>query len=246
MIKMNFIYIPLIIFTAMILTYLTYQDIKYRAINILSLIILAFVSVVYLGFFIFKNNSFLWYNYLYQIIVSFLFLLIFFILGKVSSYAYIGEGDLYILMGLSFTNIFDIYFVMFIFLFSLGLTLLVPVGIFIYNLFLKNFPKYSFPNSLYLMFLGYPLKLKKINEFYTPLEKYFLKEGKLESKLTLRPNIEPKKELLSIKSVAKKNNIKMLWVSPLIPFAVFIFLSYILIVFLYFIGVIEKLLLFIF
>ncbi len=239
---MDILYVPLIVFTLIILLYVTYQDIKYREINVISLLILAVVSVVYLGIFIFKNNSFLWYNYVLQLIITFLFLFIFYLLGKLSNLTYIGEGDLYIILGISFTNIFDIYFSMFIFISALFLNLLIPIGIFLFNLLSKNYPKHSFLKSIYLMFLGYPLKLNKITNFYTPLEKYVLEEGILKYKTTIKPNIEPEKELKLLKSFAKKNNISQIWVSPLVPFAILIFLGYVLVISLYLLDIINYLL----
>lgn len=236
---MDYIYLPIIIFSLFILLYITYQDIKYREINIISLIVLSIVSLIYLGIFIFKNNYFLWFNYFIQIGTTFIFLLVFYILGKISSFTYIGEGDLYTILALSFTNIFNIYFPIFIFFFALILTLFVPLSIFVYNLSLKNFPKYSFFNSFYLMFIGYPLKISKITNFFTPLERYFLIEGKVQSKVVYKPNIEPEKDILKLKNFLKKHNISRVWVSPLIPFIILILLSYILIIVFYFFEIVP-------
>lgn len=230
---MNILYLPLVIFTLVILLYITYQDIKYREINIMSLLVLAIVSLIYLGFFIFKSNTSLWWAYFLQIIVTFVFLLIFYGLGKLSYFTYIGEGDLYTIMALSFTNIFNIYFPMFVFFFALLLTLLVPTSIFLFNVFKRNYPKFSFFKALYLMFLGYPLSLNKITKFYTPLEKLTLENNKVVSNIIYAPNIEPEKEILLLKNFAKKNNISKIWVSPLVPFVILILISYILVIFLY-------------
>jgi hypothetical protein len=230
---MDYVYLPIIIFTLIILFYVTFQDIKYREINIVSLIVLSIVSLIYLGFFIFKKDVSLWYSYFIQLGVTFVFLLVFYILGKISDFVYIGEGDLYTIMALSFTNVFNMYFPMFVFFFALFLTLLIPIFIFLYNLLMKNFPKYSFFNSIYLMFLGYPLKINKITKFYTPLETFSLEEDKIKSKIIYKPIIEPEKEINLLTKFAKKNNILKIWVSPLIPFIILILLSYILVVFFY-------------
>lgn len=231
---MDLIYLPIIIFTIIILTYVSFQDIKYREINILSLVFLAIVSLIYLGFFVFEKDFLQWKGYFIQIGITFLFVLVFYILGKISSYTYIGEGDLYTILALSFTNIFNLYFPLLILFFALLLTLFVPFLIFIYNLFFKNYPKYNFFASLYLMFLGYPLNIKKITKFYTPLERYYLKDNKLHSDIIYKPNIDPDVEINNLKKIAKKNEIKSVWVSPLIPFIILIFISYIFIVFIYF------------
>ena len=239
---MTITYLPIIIFTLIILLYIAYQDIKYREINIISLIVLAIVSVTYLGLFIFKKDFSLWQAYFVQIGITFVFVLIFYILGKISSFTYIGEGDLYTILALSFTNIYNALFSMFILFFSLILTLLIPIFIFIYNVYFKNYPKYSFFRSTYLMFLGYPLKVNRITSFYTPLENFVLKEDKVISKITYRPNIDPESEIISIKKFAKKYNILRVWVSPLIPFVIMILLGYIFVILLYFFKSIDFLL----
>ncbi len=230
---MDYIYLPVIIFTLIILFYVTFQDIKYREINIVSLIALSIVSLIYLALFIFKKDFSLWYGYFIQLGVTFVFLLIFYILGKISDFIYIGEGDLYTIMALSFTNIFNIYFPMFVFFFALLLTLLIPVFIFFYNLLSKNFPRHSFFDSIYLMFLGYPLKINQITKFYTPLERFYLEKDKVKSKIIYKPIIEPEKEILSLTKFSKNNNILKIWVSPLVPFIILILLSYILVMFFY-------------
>jgi len=230
------LYIPIIIFTIIILSYMTYQDFKYREINIISLLVLAVFSVIYLWLFIFKSNSFLWNRYLLQLLISFCFVLIFFILGKVSSFVYLGEGDLYTIFAISFTNIFGVSFILFLFLLSLLITLLIPIGIFIYNLINVHRPNYKFFKSLFLMFLGYPLSIEKINDFYTPLEKLEIVDGKLVKNIIFKPNIEPHKELDKIKRVARLEKIKKLWVSPLIPFVISILVAYIILVFVIFNG----------
>ncbi|NCP72014.1 hypothetical protein GW835_01310 [archaeon] len=242
---MDYIYLPIIIFSIIILLYVTYQDIKYREINIMSLFFLAIFSILYLGIFVFKTDFILWKGYLIQLAVSFIFLLIFYVLGKISYFTYIGEGDLYTIFAISFTNIFDIYFPMFIFFFALVLTLLIPVFLFLYNLFSRNFPKYNFFKSLYLMFLGVPLSLKKVNNFYTPLEKLYVENNKLISKIVFMPNIEPENEIKKIKVIAKNHNISKVWFSPLIPFIILILVSYIFLILLYVFEIIPKIISFV-
>jgi hypothetical protein len=239
---MDLIYLPIIIFTIIILTYVSFQDIKYREINIMSLVFLSIVSLIYLGFFVFEKEFLLWKNYFIQIGITFLFVLVFYVLGKISYYTYIGEGDLYTILALSFTNIFNLYFPLFIFFFALLLTLFVPFLIFIYNLVFKNYPKYKFFPSIYLMFLGYPLNINKLTKFYSPLEKYYLKNNKLHSSIIYKPNVEPDNEINYLKKISKKNNLKYIWVSPLIPFIILIFISYIFVVFLYFFDYFKYLL----
>ncbi|MDD4049889.1 MAG: A24 family peptidase C-terminal domain-containing protein [Candidatus ainarchaeum sp.] len=237
---MDYIYLPIIVFSIVILLYITYQDIKYREINIMSLFFLALFSVIYLALFVFKTDFILWKSYLLQLAVSFIFLLIFYVLGKISYFTYIGEGDLYTIFAISFTNIFDVYFPMFVFFFALILTLLIPICLFFYNLFSRNFPKYSFFKSMYLMFLGVPLALKKINKFYTPLEKFKIENNKLISNIVFMPNIEPEIEIKKIKLIAKTNNISKIWFSPLIPFIILILISYIFLILLYVFNIIPK------
>lgn len=210
---------------------MTFQDIKYREINIISLIVLSVVSALYLGFFIFKGNGALWIKYITQIVITFVFLLIFFILGKISKFVYIGEGDLYTIMALSFTNTFGVLYTLGIFLLALLITLLIPITFFIYNLIVGNRPSYRLASSLSLMFLGYPILIKKITDFYTPLEIFKLKGNKLIRKPKFTPNIEPHKELVSLKKIAKLKNIKEIWVSPLVPFIISIVLGYVIMLF---------------
>lgn len=229
------LYIPLVVFSLLVLLFLSYQDIKYREINITALIIFVIISIFYLWIFIFKSNKMLWIDYLFQLVVCFLFLLFIYLLGKISFFTYIGEGDLYTIMALSFTNIFNAFFPLFIFILALFVTLLVPLVLFIYNLFSKNYPfkKYSFFKAVYLMFLGIPLPINKITTFYMPLEK-FSKEGDLiKSKIVFKPNIEPEKEIKIIKSFSEKNNISKIWVSPLVPFIFSILLGYIIVLLLF-------------
>jgi len=228
---MNELYIPIIIFTIIILGYMTYQDFKYREINIISLIALALFSVLYLWLFIFKSDVVLWNRYLLQLVISFVFILIFFILGKFSKFVYIGEGDLYTILAISFTNIFSVLFIMFLFLLSLLVTLLIPLSIFVYNLSMRHKPNYGFFNSLFLMFLGYPLKLKSITNFYTPLERFEeSRNNKYLKVINFRPNTDPAKELSKIKRIANLEKVEKLWVSPLIPFVISILISYIILI----------------
>jgi len=236
---MDYIFLPIIIFSIIILLHITYQDIRYREINILSLFILALFSVLYLGFFVFKDSFILWKGYLIQLLVTFVFVFIFYILGKISYFTYIGEGDLYTILALAFTNVFDMYFPMFVFFVALVLTLLIPIGLFVYNLLLRNYPKYSFFKSVYLMFLGIPLSINKVTNFYSPLEKFEIKDDKLVSNIIFMPNIEPDKDIKKIKAIIKDKNILKIWFSPLIPFIILILVSYVLMVLLYVFNVIP-------
>jgi hypothetical protein len=144
---------------------------------------------------------------------------------------YIGEGDLYTILAISFTNIFSVLFIMFLFLLSLLVTLLIPLSIFVYNLSMRHKPNYGFFNSLFLMFLGYPLKLKSITNFYTPLERFEeSRNNKYLKVINFRPNTDPAKELSKIKRIANLEKVEKLWVSPLIPFVISIHISYIILI----------------
>ncbi|MDD3178317.1 MAG: A24 family peptidase C-terminal domain-containing protein [Candidatus ainarchaeum sp.] len=225
---MNLLYLPIIIITILILIIISIQDIKKREINIFYLIFLVIFSIIYLWVFIFKNDLNLWYSYFYQLIIIFVFLLIIFILGKLSKFIYIGEGDLYTLFALSFTNIFTEFYILSIIILSLFITLLIPLFLFIYNLSTFNFPKkHGFFKSIILMFLGININIKKLNNFYYSLEKFSFKNNKLKYIISLKPNISPDKEIKQLKAFSKIHNIKTIWVSPLVPFVVSITLAYI-------------------
>ena len=148
---------------------------------------------------------------------------------------YIGEGDLYTLLALSFTNIFSEFFILSIIIIALLFTLLVPVCLFLYNLFTFNFPKYKGIKGIITMFLGLKIKVNKLNSFYYSLEKFNVKNNNLSITLRFKPNIEPAKEIKEIKKLSKEYGIKKVWASPLIPFIVSITFAYIvMIIFLFF------------
>jgi len=192
-------------------------------------------SVIYLGLFVFRSNLVLWKFYAYQIIIVFVFVLIFYVLGRLTKLAYIGEGDLYTIFAISFTNIFSSMFVIFVFLIALFFMLGIPIIIFFYNLFSGNYPKYPFFKSIILMFFGYPKRIEKLSNFNTPLENIFFKNKKIQREIRFIPNFEPKKEISLLKALSREHKIKYVWVSPLVPFILLIFFSYIFVVILVFI-----------
>lgn len=221
------VYLPIIIFTIIVLVIIAIEDIKHREINISYLFILSIVSLIYLSIFVFKLNGYLWLKYLIQIAITFVFVLILYVLGKVTSFLYIGEGDLYTLLALSFTNIYSVVPIFIIFISSLIFSLSIPIFNFIYNLFSLNFPKYGFFKSLSLMFLGVSMDITKINSInYTPLEKFYIKNNKVINEINLKPNIDSKNEINLLLKNKKKYNISKIWVSPLIPFIIPLFIGY--------------------
>jgi archaeal preflagellin peptidase FlaK len=230
---MNLLLLPLIIACFVFLIYYGYRDLKCREINIFPLILFCIFSIIYLGIFIFKNNMLLWKMYIFQITICFIFVLIIYFIGRLSSFAYIGEGDLYIILMIAFSCGFGVLLPEIIFLISLFLMLLIPIYLFIKNLFSKNIPKYSFFKSIIIMLLGTFKNIDKINDFYTPLETLKIKNNKLIRNINLKPNFDSEKELESIRKIAKLKNIKKIWVSPLVPFIIPIIISYVITIILF-------------
>jgi hypothetical protein len=227
---MDLVYLPIIILTVLVLGYIAYQDMRAREINIVYLIVLALISIIYLGSFVFKLDFGLWKNYLIQIAIVLVFVLIFFILGKITKFAYIGEGDLYTVLALSFTNIYSSLFVIFVFLIALLFMLGIPIFLFIYNLIRGNYPRYNVFQSIGLMLLGTPKKISDLDEFDTPLEEITYKDNKIIKHPKFSPNFNPINELRKIKELSREHEIKYIWVSPLLPFVLLILLSYIFII----------------
>lgn len=218
---------PMFFLTFLCLGYYVYQDYKYREINILPMFILSVFAFIYNLIFFIKLG--VWQSYFLQIILTSIFVGIIFVLGKITVFAYIGEGDLLAIIFISITTGITILFAPFVFLGALICVLFVPIMLFLYNLFAKNSADYNFGNNFLLMFLGYPATISKINKFHTPLEKIKEKNGKIYKVVNFIPNTDPKLEIYELKKVAKINNIKKIWVSPLIPFIVPIFISYLII-----------------
>lgn len=232
---MLFQILPLFIVCFLLLVYYVYQDMKYREINIIPLFIMCFLSLIYFFIFVFKTNSFLWIQYSIQIGFSIVFLFIIFIFGKITRLAYVGEGDLLIVLLISFVSGFIFAFSQLVFLLALFLMFLIPLSLLIYNLCKKDFPKYGFFNNFFLMILGTKKKVSKITSFYTPLEVLEYKNKKVVKNLQFVPNCSPEEQIKQIKNIAKKENIKEIWVSPLIPFIIPLTVSYVILsLFLYF------------
>lgn len=224
---MSIIFFPMFFIGLICFIYLGYQDIKSREINIIPLLIISVIGFVYFIFFG-LTKGFL-YMYILQIAISFAFLTIIFVLGKLTVYAYIGEGDLLALMTMSFVSGISVLFTALVFLMSTVLTLLFPVFFLIYNIVKGNFPNRPLGESLILMCFGFPKKVKKINNFYTPLEDYKFVKNKVISKITLKPNCSPEKQIYDLKKFSRTHNIEKIWVSPLVPFIIVLTLSYVII-----------------
>jgi len=230
---MNLLLFPLIIICFIFLIYYGYKDLKFREINILPLIFFSLFSIIYQGLFIFKDNLFLWKMYGLQIAISLIFVLIIYFLGRISTFAYIGEGDLYIILMISFSCGFVVLFSEIIFLIALILMLFIPIYLFIKNLIFRNIPQYSFFKSIIIMFLGTPKDITKINSFYTPLETLKLKDNKIIRNIDITPNFDSEKELTNIKIISQSKKIGKIWVSPLIPFIIPIIISYVITIILF-------------
>ncbi len=232
--------LPLFIVCFILVFYYVYQDIKYREINIIPIIVVCLLSVVYLYLFVFRNNCFLWTQYFSQIIITIIFLTIIYVFGKMTSFAYIGEGDLLVVLLISFTSGFLYAFSQLVFLLALFIMLIIPLSFFIYNLIKKQKPEHGFLKNTIMMFLGTKMPLEKITDFYTPLEILKYKNKKLVKEVQLEPNCSPKAQLRYIKSLARKNNISELWASPLIPFIVALFVSYVIVALFLFFGILAN------
>jgi len=224
---MSLVYLPIILLTILVLSYISYQDIKFREINIVYLIGLAILSILYLGIFVFKLDWMLWKEYFIQIGIVFGFILIIYLFGRLTKLAYIGEGDLYTIIALAFTSMYSPLFIIFVFFFALLFMLGVPILLFFYNISRRNFPTYPFFKSVLLMFLGTPKKISNLNEFNTPLERISYKNKKIVRETQFSPNFDPLSEINKLKNFSKEYSIKYIWVSPLLPFVLLILLSYI-------------------
>lgn len=234
---MSILFFPMFFIGLICFIYLGYQDIKSREINIIPLLIISAIGFIYFIFFG-LTNGFL-YMYILQIAISFAFLTIIFVLGKFTVYAYIGEGDLLALMTMSLICGISVLFTALVFLMSTVLTLLFPIFFLIYNTIKGNFPKRTFGESIILMSFGFPKKVSQINNFYTPLEEYKIKQNKVISKITLKPNCSPEKQINYLKKFAKAHNIQKIWVSPLIPFIIILTIAYVIIVALTYFNVLS-------
>ncbi len=206
------------------LIYLGYQDIKTREINIIPLFVLSAIGFVYfvvIG--IIKGFVFM---YLLQLIITFVFVVIIYLLGKLTIYAYIGEGDLLALMAISAVSGVSVLFAPFVFLLAMILMLSLPIALFFFNLLKGNFPKKPIGESMMLMTFGFPKRIDRLKNFYTPLEKFSFVNKKIISKTIIRPDSSPEKQIEELKIFSKKFGIKKVWVSPLIPFVVTMIIAY--------------------
>ncbi len=227
--------LPLFVICFLMLVYYIYYDIKYREINVIPLFCLCFLSLIYLLFFVFKTDLNLWWLYFLQLLFTVIFISIIFGFGKITRFAYIGEGDLLIVLLISFTSGFVFAFSQLVFLLALFLMLLIPLCFLIYNVYKKNIPKYGFFNNFLLMVLGTKKKVSSISSFYTPLEILEYQNQKIIKKLQFTPNCSPEEQIKNIKTIAKKEKITEIWVSPLIPFIIPLTVSYIILsIFLFF------------
>ena len=125
---MFFIY-PMIFLTVICLFYLVYDDLRTREINTLPIYILSGIGLIYNLYFGFLYNF--WKFYVLQLLIVFIFLIIIYLLGKLTVYAYIGEGDLLTLMMISFTTGYAVLFSEFVFLLALSFMLFIPMVFFI-------------------------------------------------------------------------------------------------------------------
>lgn len=226
---MLFIY-PMIFITIVSLIYFVYDDLKTREVNVAFIFLIAGIGFLYNLYFGFIYNFLK--IYLLQLLIVIVFLLIIYIAGKITIYAYIGEGDLWTLFMISCTCGYAVLFSEFILLFSLAFMFFIPLVFFIYNVCKKNYPDKILKEKIWLMFLGFPKNISKINNFFTPLEEFKIVNGKLESKMILKPDCDPKIILSKLKEFSEIYKIKKVWVSPLIPFVWPILIAYIFVLFL--------------
>ncbi|HOW29336.1 MAG TPA: A24 family peptidase C-terminal domain-containing protein [archaeon] len=225
---MFFIY-PMVFLTIICLFYLVYEDLRTREINTIPIYILSGIGLIYNLYFGFLYNF--WKLYILQLLIVLIFLIIIYLLGKITIYAYIGEGDLLTIMMISFTSGYSVLFSEFVFLLALFFMLFIPLIFLVYNLLKKNYPSKKINNRFSLMFLGFPVSVSKLNNFFTPLEEYKLKDGKIENSILIKPNCDSEIQIQKIKEIAIQYNIKKIWASPLIPFVWPIFIAYLLLLF---------------
>jgi hypothetical protein len=221
---MSIIFFPMFLIGLICFIYLGYQDLKYREINIVPLLVISAIGFAYYIFFG-LIKGFL-YMYILQIAISFAFLTIIYVLGKFTVYAYIGEGDLIALMTMSFISGISVLFTGLVFLMSTVLTLFFPILFLIYNTIKGNFPKKPLGESLILMSFGFPKAINKLTNFYTPLEEYKLVNNKVISKTTIKPNCSPEQQIYELKKFSKIHRIDKIWVSPLVPFVLILTIAY--------------------
>lgn len=221
---------PMIFLTIVFLFYLAYEDLRAREIDSLLVYILSGVGIVYnlcLGI----ANGF-WKPYLLQLVIAIVFFLIVYALGKLTIYAYIGEGDLLVLLMISATSGYSLLLSEFVFLLALIFMLFMPVIFLVFNILKGNFPDKASNEKFWFMLLGVPVKIPKLSFFVTPLQKFVLRKGKLKSETVIRPDCNPEKQIQEIKGLPYASKIKKVWVSPLMPFILEILIAYILVLFL--------------
>lgn len=227
---------PMIFLTIVCLFYLVYEDLKTREINIIPVYFLSGIGFIYNIVFGYIYNF--WKLYVLQLMIAIFFLLIIYVLGKITVYAYIGEGDLLTILMISLTSGYAVLFSEFVFLLALLFMLFVPIIFFFFNLFNKNHLINLKKNQFYIIFLGFPMSVSKINNLFTPLERYYIEGKKIKQEFSLKPDCEPEEQIKKLNSIFEKNPKKKIWVSPLIPFIWPIFIAYI---FLTFYFVLNKL-----
>lgn len=226
---MLFIY-PMIFITIVSLIYLVYDDLKTREVNVAFIFLISGVGFLYNLYFGIVNNFLK--LYLLQLLIVIVFLLIIYIAGKITIYAYIGEGDLWTLLMISCTSGYAVLFSEFVLLLSLAFMFFIPLVFFIYNMSKKNYPDKILKEKFWIMFLGFPKNISKINNFFTPLEEFRIVNGKIESQMIIKPNCDPTVTISKLKEFSEIYKIKKVWVSPLIPFVWPILIAYIFILFL--------------
>jgi len=222
---------PMIFLTIVFLFYLAYEDLRTREIDTLLVYILSGVGVAYnlclgiaYGF---------WKPYLLQLVVAIVFFLVIYALGKLTIYAYIGEGDLLALLMISATSGYSLLLSEFVFLLALIFVLFMPLIFLVVNILKGNFPDKVLNEKFWFMLLGVPVKISKLSFFVTPLQKFVLRNGKLKSETVIRPDCNPEKQIQEIKELLPRTSkIKKVWVSPLMPFVLEILIAYILVLFL--------------
>lgn len=234
---MSFIFFPMFFIGLICFIILGYQDLKHREINIVPLLIISVIGFIYYVFFGWIKGFL--YLYILQIVISFVFLTVIYLLGKITVYAYIGEGDLIVLMAMSFVSGISVIFTGFVFLLSTVLTLLFPIVFLIYNTIKGNYPNKPLGESIILMCFGFPKNINNLSNFYTPLEEYKFVNNQVISKTTIKPNSSPELQIYELKKFSKRYNIEKIWVSPLVPFVLLLIISYVIVAALTYLNILS-------
>ena len=251
--------ILLVIIAVILLTIASYQDIKARLVSDwIWLLMIGGGSILHLlQFVIALNESINMDEYLFSLFMNVIIALLLGLFLMLSALG--GEADRIAFFAIAFVTpqqsaIFPIANADYVYLFSflpkiIGtffnaylLAILVPIGIFLYNLIQKRRKglKYIYPQTstlakLFLHFIGYPKATnaisKEINEnpwHFDFLEDFVDGEWKIKFQMQLDTPEADLEKKLKLAELLEANEKDFVWVQPSLPFIFFILIGFIL------------------